>query len=51
MLQNYLKVAIRNLWRYKTFSFINIAGLSLGTVSMQVVRAAVANPVESLRSE
>lgn len=31
MLRNYLKIAIRNLKRYKTFSFINIAGLAMGT--------------------
>jgi hypothetical protein len=30
MLTNYLKIAIRNLIRYKTFSFINIAGLTAG---------------------
>ena len=28
MLSNYLKTAIRNLWKNKTFSFINVAGLS-----------------------
>jgi len=25
-----MKVALRNLWKYKTFSFINIAGLAIG---------------------
>ena len=30
MLKNYLLVAFRNLWRNKTFSAINIIGLSLG---------------------
>src|SRR6476659_285351 len=30
MLRNYLKIAIRNLWKNKTFSFINIAGLATG---------------------
>ena len=30
MLQNYLKIAIRNLANNKVFSFINIAGLYVG---------------------
>ncbi|MCW3092851.1 MAG: FtsX-like permease family protein [Ferruginibacter sp.] len=30
MFKNYLKTAIRNLWRYKGFSVINIAGLAIG---------------------
>jgi putative ABC transport system permease protein len=30
MFRNYLKTAIRNLWRNKTFSLINIMGLALG---------------------
>jgi putative ABC transport system permease protein len=30
MLKNYLKVALRNLWKNKTFSAINIIGLSAG---------------------
>lgn len=27
MLKNYLKIALRNLWRHKGFSLINIIGL------------------------
>ena len=30
MLKNYLKTAVRNLWKNKTFSFINVAGLAIG---------------------
>ncbi|MCE7065628.1 ABC transporter permease [Dyadobacter sp. CY326] len=30
MLKNYFKIALRNLWKYKTNSFISIIGLSLG---------------------
>lgn len=30
MLKNYLKVALRNLWKQKTFSAINIIGLATG---------------------
>ena len=30
MLKNYLKIAIRNLFRHKAFSFINIVGLAVG---------------------
>lgn len=30
MLKNYLKVAVRNLLRYKTYSLINLAGLAVG---------------------
>ena len=38
MIQNYLKIALRNLLRNKVYSFINIAGLALGlTVSMLIL--------------
>ena len=30
MLKNYLKTALRNFWRQKTYSLINITGLSVG---------------------
>jgi len=30
MLKNYLKIALRNLWKHKVFSFINILGLTVG---------------------
>src|ERR1700746_3747682 len=30
MFKNYLKTALRNLWKNKVFSFINIMGLALG---------------------
>ncbi|WP_138477501.1 ABC transporter permease [Dyadobacter bucti] len=30
MLRSYLKIALRNLWKHKVFSFINIMGLTVG---------------------
>ncbi|WP_420149533.1 ABC transporter permease [Spirosoma sp.] len=33
MLKNYLKIAVRNLWRNKIFSGINIIGLAVGLTS------------------
>ena len=30
MLRNYLQSAFRHLWKHKTFSFLNIAGLTIG---------------------
>ncbi|MBN1482275.1 ABC transporter permease [candidate division KSB1 bacterium] len=32
MFTNYLKIALRNLFKYRVYSFINIAGLALGMV-------------------
>lgn len=37
MLRNYLKIAFRNLLKHKGFTFINIAGLSLGLTSFLVI--------------
>jgi uncharacterized membrane protein len=30
MIRHYFKIVLRNLWRNKTYSFINIVGLALG---------------------
>src|SRR5687767_7174004 len=37
MFKNFLKVAFRNLWRYKGFSAINIAGLALGLTACLLI--------------
>ena len=37
MLKNYLKTTLRNLWRYKGFSLINISSLSIGITSCLVI--------------
>ena len=34
MLQNFLKIVIRNLWRYKAYTLINIIGLGIGIAAM-----------------
>jgi len=37
MLRNYFTVAMRNLWRNKSFSFINITGLSVGLACCMLI--------------
>ncbi|HWB23827.1 MAG TPA: ABC transporter permease, partial [Chitinophagaceae bacterium] len=37
MFKNYIKTAARNLWRNKVFSFINIAGLSIGLACCMLI--------------
>ena len=37
MLKNYIITALRNLWRNKFFSFINIFGLSLGIACCMLI--------------
>src|SRR5215813_7258416 len=37
MFRNYLKTAIRNLLRYKGFSSINIASLTIGIIGCMVI--------------
>jgi putative ABC transport system permease protein len=43
MLKNYLKTAFRNLKKHKTFSFINIAGLSIGIAVCFIIMMYVQN--------
>jgi len=45
MFKNYLKIAIRNLWKSKVFSFINIAGLAVGMASAVLIFLWIANEV------
>lgn len=37
MLKNYLKTALRNLWRNRTFSLINVVGLSVGLAACMLI--------------
>lgn len=37
MIKNYLKIAWRNLLRHKSFSFINILGLSIGIAACMII--------------
>lgn len=37
MLQNYIKIALRNIFRNKVFSFINIIGLSIGLACCMLI--------------
>jgi hypothetical protein len=43
MLRNYLKVALRNLIRNKTFSAINVLGLALGMASSLLIGLWIAD--------
>src|SRR6185436_18561712 len=37
MIKHYFKIVLRNLWRNKTYSFINILGLTLGLVCFLMI--------------
>jgi len=37
MIKNYFKIAFRNLWRHRTFSFINIMGLTVGLTAFFLI--------------
>ena len=43
MFQNYLKIALRNLLKYKTYSFVNLAGLATGLASCMLIMGYIYN--------
>jgi putative ABC transport system permease protein len=43
MFKNYLKIALRNLWRNKAFSAINIFGLAVGIGTCLIILLYVQN--------
>lgn len=43
MFRNYLKIAIRNILKYKTHSFIKIFGLSIGIAACMFIYLFVAD--------
>ncbi len=45
MLKNYLKVAFRNLLRFKTYSFINIGGLAIGIACCLLILLYIQNEI------
>ena len=45
MIRNYLKIAWRNLWRSKSFSFLNISGLAIGIAAASLIIIWLLNEV------
>ncbi|MEP7278529.1 MAG: ABC transporter permease [Bacteroidota bacterium] len=43
MFKNYLKIAFRNLWKRKGYSFINILGLATGMASAMLIMLWIQN--------
>ena len=43
MVKNYFKIAVRNLWRNKSFSVINILGLAIGIATCLIIMLFVNN--------
>ncbi|MEP6728147.1 MAG: ABC transporter permease, partial [Bacteroidota bacterium] len=43
MLKNYFKIAFRNLWKRKGYSFINILGLTIGMASAILILLWIQN--------
>jgi putative ABC transport system permease protein len=43
MIKNFLKIAIRSLWRNKAFSIINIAGLAIGMAAAMLILLWIEN--------
>ncbi len=45
MLRNYLKTALRNLWKYKGYTFINVFGLAIGVACVMLILLYVQSEV------
>ena len=43
MFKNYLKIAVRNIFKNKIYSFINIAGLSIGLAGFILISILIKN--------
>lgn len=43
MFKNYLKIALRHLWKHKGFSMINIAGLAIGLTCFLLISLFISN--------
>lgn len=43
MFKNYLKIALRHLWKHKGFSVINIAGLAIGLTCFLLISLFISN--------
>ena len=50
MLKNYFKIAFRNLWKRKGYSFINILGLTIGMASAMLILLWIQNELSYDRS-
>ncbi len=37
MLRNYFKIAVRNLWKHRTFTAVNVAGLAIGMATSLLI--------------
>ena len=46
MIKNYLKIAWRNLWKSKSYSIINIIGLSIGMTAVLIIGIWVQNQLQ-----
>src|SRR5258707_8527281 len=49
MLKNFFKVTVRNLWRNKGFSAINIAGLAIGMAAAMLILLWIQNQLSTDR--
>ena len=43
MLRNYLKIALRNFWKHKGFSALNLLGLTVGLATCLLITLYVTN--------